>query len=813
MNGLFHPQRVAFVGATEREGSVGAAITHNLFGSDFDGTIWPVNPHHDEIAGYKCYPAVDKLPDMPDLAIIATPLEPVAGIVDKLGRMGTRAAVVMTAGFELADDKRHERKASAVSKAARKHGLRIVGTDSLGTLLPQLGLNASFSTVQPVPGDIAFVSCSGVVAGALLDWATPRQIGFSCVISLGDMLDVDYADVLDYLTHDTDTQSILLYLERVGSARKFMSAARAAARVKPTIVVHPGRHGGKVGSFESERQVAVYSAAFRRAGMLQVDNIQSLFDAVETLPGRWPKVSQRIAVLANGLSAAILGADAVHDQGGELAPLSDEAKAAVASVGGRLVADKAAVALAPDAHGEAYSTALEALMRETEVSSAAVIHAPNAIISAEAVAASVARTIADKRWNVLLCWMGAATVEAARNLFAEQGLPSYTTPEEAVRAFMHIRNYRRNQEMLRETPLPAKGRSEEDKDGAHALLQAVLKEDRKSLREDEAAALLEFYRLPELRSVNLLPGTVPSVELRLAVHQDRNFGPVISIGRGGRAAGQVSNQAYGLPPLNSNLARELLLRCPEYEVIKASAVSPEEVEEVLCRVLVTLAQMAIDLPQLVSLELDPLWLVDDHLSTSKARVRIVEPEKGFSSRLAIRPYPQELEYEVALANGRDYLLRPIRPEDEPALRRGFELINDEDKRLRFFHSIKTLSHQVASRLSQIDYDREMSFVLVDQGKNGETRVHAEVRMSVEPDQRRAQFAIIVGRHLRGRGLGRLLIGRMLEYAESRGFEEVFGEVLHENKPMLGLAESAGFEIIEDGGEDVHTVLVRKRLRE
>ncbi|MGM0656013.1 MAG: acetate--CoA ligase family protein, partial [Thermodesulfobacteriota bacterium] len=326
---VFHPASVALVGASHKQGSIGTLIARNLLEGGFEGDLFFVNPKYKKIEGCKVYPDVGSLPKAPDLAVIATPPDTVPRLIEKLGKQGTRAAVVISAGFRERGNENGSRICARMLDAARPKVLRIVGPNCLGIMVPGEGLNASFGHIRPQRGKIAFAGQSGAVQTSILDWATSKGIGFSHFISMGNMSDVDFGDVLDYLAGDFSAKAILLYIENITHARKFMSAARAAARMKPVIVVKSGRHRESAHAAASHTGAlagtdAVYDAAFRRAGMLRVTDMQALFDTVETLDMVRPFHGDRLAILTNGGGMGVLATDVLIDKKGRLAQLSPD---------------------------------------------------------------------------------------------------------------------------------------------------------------------------------------------------------------------------------------------------------------------------------------------------------------------------------------------------------------------------------------------------------------------------------------------------------------------------------------------------------
>src|SRR6266700_5800407 len=367
---LFKPGSVALIGATDRAGSVGAVVLRNLRRAGFRGELLLVNPRHQILDGMPVYPDVASLPRAPDLAIIVTPPDTVPGLIAELGARGTKAAVIITAGFgELGDAGRALQQ--AILDAAHPRLLRLVGPNCVGIMVPQIGLDASFSHLAPPAGDIAFVSQSGAMVTAMLDWAAPRGIGFSHVVSLGDMADVDFGDMLDYLAADAGTRAILLYVEGITHGRKFMSAARAAARGKPVLVLKAGHSAAGARAAASHTGMlagsdAVYDAAFRRAGMLRVGTMAELFEAAETLALTRKQAGDRLAIVTNGGGAGVLATDALVAAGGQLAELSAETITEVNRLLPATWSRGNPVDIIGDASGKRYADALTTLIRDPE---------------------------------------------------------------------------------------------------------------------------------------------------------------------------------------------------------------------------------------------------------------------------------------------------------------------------------------------------------------------------------------------------------------------------------------------------------------
>ncbi len=867
---LFKPRSIALIGASRRPNSVGAVLARNLLQGGFDGPVMPVHPKHDHIQSVPSYPNVKSLPRPPDLAVIATPPETVPGLIAELGALGTKAAVVITAGFGEGADEDGQRLKQAMLDAARPHLLRLVGPNCLGILVPKIGLNASFAETAARPGRLAFVAQSGAVVTSVIDWASSRKIGFSHLVSLGAMSDVDLGDMLDYLASDRDSRAILLYIEAVTSARKFMSAARAAARSKPVIVVKAGRHA------EGARAVAshtgalagsdeVYDTAFRRAGMLRVFSLEELFDAVGTLGAIDPPPGDRLTILTNGGGMGVLATDSLIDEGGRLAELTPETLAVLDKVLPPTWSRANPIDIIGDADGARYAAALTPLLEDRTVDAVLVLHCPTAIASSTEAARAVVDSLGGKKSpSVLTSWVGGEEARKARRLFADHKIPTYETPGQAARAFMHMVTYRRNQATLIETPASVPEDFTPDTAKARDIIAEALRAGQVWLSDPQAKAVIEAYAIPvagteiagdpkaaaeaavslggavalkilspdithktdvggvvlnlegpravEAAATAMLehvsrekPGTriegftvEPMVrrpgayELIVGMSEDLQFGPTILFGQGGTAVEVISDKALALPPLNMRLAHEAMSRTRIHRLLQGyRGLAPVNLDAVALT-LIKVSQLVIDFAEIAEMDINPLLADEYGVIALDARIRLARATRPGAARLAIRPYPKELEEIIPLDEGGKLLLRPVLPEDEPSLRAAFAKLTPEEIRLRFFAPIKTLSHIQAARFTQIDYDREMALILTEEGTPGRTDIFGVVRIAADPDNERAEYAIIVRHDMTGKGLGRLLMQRIIDYASRRGIGEIHGDVLRENSAMLKLCKTLGF---------------------
>lgn len=878
LNHLFEPASVAVIGASSKPHSVGATVMKNLVAGGYAGAILPVNPKYDTLEGLQVYPNIGCLPATPDLAIICTPPATVPDLIGELGARGTKAAIVLTAGLDAVKDRHGVSVKGRMLAAAKPHLLRILGPNCVGLLVPRLHLNASFAHTNALPGKIAFVSQSGAMVTGVLDWARSRGIGFSKFISLGDSADIDFGDMLDYLAGDDDTHAILLYVEAVTSARKFMSAARAAARSKPTLVIKAGRvaEGAKAAASHTGALAGsdeVYDAAIRRAGMLRVFSTEDLFDAVETLARMQPIVGDRLAIMTNGGGPGVMATDTLIAAGGHLAALSEPTLQKLELILPNNWSHADPVDIIGDAPAERYVRTLETLLEDSQADATLLIHAPTAIVPSADIAAALVPVIKASSRNVLGCWLGGETVAHARTIFSEAGIPTYDTPEKAVRGFMQMVRYRRNQELLMQAPAAIPGAAVPHREDARALIRDVLFSGRNMLSETESKTVLGAYGIPvvETRAVHtadeaaraateigfpvVLKVLSPDVthksdvggvalnlehseavraaasrmakqladirpdarltgyavqsmvrrpegrELIIGVATDPVFGPIILFGQGGIAVEVTNDHAVALPPLNGVLARDLISHTRVAKMLAGYRNRVPADTEAICRTLVQISDLIIDIPEIAELDINPLIADAQGVVALDARIRVLPATRTGVERLAIRPYPAEFEDAITW-QAQPLLLRPIKPEDGQAHIAFFNALTEEDIYYRIFSRLRELQPSQLARLTQIDYDREMAFIASRKRADGSFETLGVARVIADPDNINGEFAIIVRSDLKGKGLGRILLRKLVDYCRLRGMKAIVGETLSHNCGLLALVRPLGFHATSVSGSDV-----------
>jgi acetyltransferase len=719
-----------------------------------------------------------------------------------------------------------------------------------------------------------------------VQWAAGRGVGFSAIVSIGDSIDVDFADLLDHFALDRATRAILLYIESVKDARKFMSAARAAARTKPVLVIKSGRHaqGAKAAATHTGALAgsdAVYDAAFRRAGLLRVFDLDELFAAAETLARRLSLSGPRLAILTNGGGVGVLAVDRLMDLGGELAAISPDTMKKLDAALPAIWSHANPADIAGDAGADRYAVALECLLDDDANDAVLVMNVPTALASALDAAKcviAVAERERDKRMPpkpVFTMWMGESG--PASEAFEAANIPNYTTESAAVYGFMHLVRYRQARDLLMATPPNMPTDFVPDLAAVRPVLDGVLREKRTWLDPVELTTVLTAYSIPITPAVlardpdeavaaakpHLANGTpvvlkiqsadivhkseVGGVRLDLAsedavreaaadifkraraakpdariagvtvfpmivrpkarelivgVADDPTFGPVIAFGQGGTAVEVISDKALALPPLDLDLARQLIGRTRVSRILKAYRNVPAADERAIELLLVKLSQLVADFPEIHEIDLNPVLADETGVLAVDARISVAPVDaarRGASGnpRFAIRPYPTEWVRHMQLRDGTAILVRPVRPEDEPLYGPFFAAVTPTDLRLRFFAPIKDFSHSFIARLTQIDYARAMAFVAIDETSGAMLGV---VRLHADANYVSGEYAILIRSDLKGHGLGWSLMQLMIEYARSEGIRTINGQVLRENVMMLDMCRELGFHIASDPQE-------------
>jgi acetyltransferase len=865
---IFEPESVAVVGASEKEGSIGYVHVQNLIAGGYQGKIFPVNPHYTAIHGLKAYPSISRIDHAVDLAIIAIPISSVPAVIRECAQVGVGGAIVVSAGGKETGPQGREIE-DRIRREAETGGLRIIGPNCLGIICPGRKLNASFAAHMPHPGKVAFISQSGAICTAILDLSLKEEIGFSHFVSIGSMLDVDFGDLVDHLGNDPEVKSILLYIESLTNFRKFMSAARAVSRVRPIVVLKAGRSpaGARAAASHTGAMVGedgVYDAAFKRAGIVRVNTIGELFDC-EKLMAKQPRPKgSRLGIITNAGGPGVMAADALAVYGAEPATLKPETISKLNEVLPPFWSHSNPMDVLGDATPERYAAAVEICLAAKELDGVLLILTAQGMTDPTGVAQRLAQTLKGKPYPVFTSWMGGMDVEKGRDILNHTGIPTYDTPEQAVRAFMYMYEYSSNLKMLQEIPPKLSHELSFDRGSARAIVDQGLKQKKGLLTELESKKLLTAYGIPVSRTEvassieeavqlaqqigyplvmkvhspdithkteangvqldirdedkvreayrNIIEGaraydaqakilgvTVqpmiqrPDYEILLGAKRDANFGPAILFGMGGILTEILKDQAIGLPPLNRSLARRLMESTQVYSILQGYRNKPGVNLELLEEMVIRLSQLVENFPEIVELDMNPIIVHEGRPCAVDARVILKPSEVPAPFHLVISPYPEQYEFQTVVKDGLAVFIRPIKPEDAPLLVDLFNTLSPTSIYHRFFSPMKTLPHSMLARFTQIDYDREIALVALEEGKQSE-RILGVARVIGDPDVKKAEFAVLVGDPWQGRGVGAELLQKCLGIAKERGIETVVGIVLRENTQMLALARKLGFNV-------------------
>ncbi|HDQ06739.1 MAG TPA: acetyl CoA synthetase subunit alpha, partial [Candidatus Bathyarchaeota archaeon] len=499
---IFNPESIAVIGASDEENSVGYTLMKNLTEKGgYEGKVYPVNIHKTEILGVKAYQNVSQLPETVDLAVIATPAKSVPPLVEECGKAGILGIIIISSGFMEIGAQSKELK-NQIQEIKRKYNLRIIGPNSLGVIRPSIQLNATLTDKTPKPGNIAFISQSGALGAAILDWAIHENIGFSNFVSIGSMIDVDFGDLIDYFGTDPKTRSILMYMEGIINARKFMSAARHFARTKPIIVVKAGKFGESAKAVVSRTGASTgedmaYDAAFKRAGIVRVEELDDLFNCAEVLGDQPLPSGPNLAIITNAVGPGVMAADALLSRGGKLAELSPKTVKSLDKVLPTFWSRENPIHISGDADADTYKAVLNICLDDENINGLLIVYTPKGRADPAKVAKTVAEICNDRGVSkpILTSFMGYEEAEEANRILNQNNVPTYSTPEQATKTYMYMHQYNRNLELLYQTPEELPMDSSPPKRPINVVIKEAANQNREKLTQTEAKKLLEAYHI------------------------------------------------------------------------------------------------------------------------------------------------------------------------------------------------------------------------------------------------------------------------------------------------------------------------------
>ena len=875
---FFAPKSVAVVGATENPGSVGRTILWNLMSSPFGGTVFPVNPKRPSVLGVKAYPSLSALPESVDLAVIVTPPPSVPGIIRECGETDVRGAVVISAGFKEIgpEGAALEQKVLEEARAAR---IRVIGPNCLGVMSPLTGLNATFATTIARPGSVGFISQSGALCTAVLDWSLKEMVGFSAFLSIGSMVDVGWGDLIYYLGNDPKTRSIVIYMESIGNARAFLSAAREVALNKPIIVIKPGRSAAAAKAAASHTgsltgSDEVLEAAFRRVGVLRVNTIADMFYMAEVLSKQPRPKGPRLTIVTNAGGPGVLACDSLITGGGELAELSPETMEAFNAVLPPTWSHNNPVDIIGDASPERYAKALEIAAKDKNSDGMLVILTPQAMTDPTLIAEQLKPLAKQEGKPVIASWMGGVDVAAGEEILNRANIPTFPYPDTAARAFNYMWRYTYNLNGLYETPALPEDSADwvPDRKRTEQLIQKTRQEGRTILSEFDSKELLSAYGIPVARTIiarteteavqaadtigypvvlKLYSETIThktdvggvqlnlcgcdnvkhafaairksvtekagaqhfqgvtvqpmiqskdAYELIIGSSLDPQFGPVLLFGTGGQLVEVFKDRALALPPLNTTLARRLMEHTKIYKALQGVRGRKPVDLPALEILLVRFSALVAEQRSIKEIDINPLLASPDGMMALDARIVVHGPDVREEDipKTAIRPYPARYVSPWTLKDGTHITIRPIRPEDEPAMVHFHETLSERSVYYRYFHLMnleQRTTHERLTRICFIDYDREMALVAERRNPaNGESEILGVGRMSKVFGVNEGEVAVLVSDAWQGRGLGKELLSRLLIVGADEKLDRLTADILPDNRDVQRLCEKLGFSL-------------------
>lgn len=870
LDALFAPKTVAVIGANESEG-IERTVLSNLVNHPFGGTVFPIHPKQRSILGIKTYPLIAATPEPIDLAVIVSPASTVPHIIGECVDVGVKGAIILSAGFRETDAAGAKLEADIIEQA-RRGPLRIIGPNSLGVMNTATGLNATFAKRMARRGHVAFVSQSGALGAAVLDWSERENVGFSSFVSIGSMLDVGWGELIYYLSDDPQTRSILLYMENIGDARSFLSAAREAALTKPIIVLKAGCTTTAARAAASHTGApmcndAVFNALARRCGVLRVDSLDDLFSMAEVLDKQPRPLGSKLTVITNAGGPGVMAADALVADGGELAELSAETRQSLDQFLPPHWSHANPIDILDDASPERYAQTLEIAAKDANTNGFLVILSPQA--RSEPTKTAEELTPYARRFGkpIIASWMGAQQVQAGDAVLNRANIPTFEFPDTAARMFDYMWRYTYNLRGIYETPtLPSDDDGAPDRAGAEQIIQTARAAGRTLLSEFESKQLLAAYRIPvvetrvaanedaavalaqeigypvvlklhsetighkmdvggvvldlndgdavrrayrtiqsrsgeHFRGVTVQPMIAGAgYEFLVGSNIDPQVGPILFFGAGGQMVDVLNDLAYGLPPLNTTLARRMMEQTHIYRALQGTRGRPPADLAALEQLLARFSQLVVEQRWIREIEINPLFISDERILALDARVVVFGAETSAEElpRLVIRPYPAQYVSAWTTTQGMPVTIRPIRPEDEPQMVVFHATISDRSVYLRYLHVLslnQRVSHERLAQTCFNDYDRELALV-VERAKpdDGAREIIAVGRLIKLRRQNEAEFAILVSDQYQGHGLGTELLLRLLDVARDEKQKRVIGYIATANTAMLRICQKQGFRL-------------------
>lgn len=861
----FFPSSVAVCGIDDPKGT-GTKILSNILSSGFKGRIHPVSQDHQKVLDIPSFPDLKSIARPVDLVILSIPLDQISTAISHCSQINAQAVVIPTRGPQ------NPKLFAETLLKARQNNIRIIGPGSCGIVSPWAGLNAGLGRQLPLAGNLAVISESVAICSSLLDLSLTKKIGLSLLVGLGDMLEVDYADILDYLANHFRVGAILIHVEHLPNMRKLVSAARAASIIKPVIVL-------KTGWAQSFDQTAItptgglirddagYAAAFGRAGVILIDTVEELLDCGDLISKQPIPKGPNLAIITNARTPGIMAVDYLAKQGFDPAGLKPDTSKAIDKILSYNWRHQNTIVVSSDLPAAIYRQLMETCLQSKEINGILIIITPQ-MLGNPSEAARMISMGAGKDKPVFAVWMGGKEIDDGRRILENAGIPTYTAPARAVQAFLNLYAYDFNQKLLQETPPSLSCKFKIQRAKTRRLINSKINAKTNVLTQMESLDLLKTYDFmvipacvaksaqeaiklakawgctitmkpfvqdsrffnhhgkTELQSSDEITrafkkitknaripsdgeknyGVIvqpslgqPDFELRIGCRQLPLLGPLILFGQGGLLPEISTDYAIAVPPLNRLLAKRLMERTIIYKLLIGDGSAKTDCTHLLEEVLVNFSHLLKDFPEIVEMEIDPLFIIGDQVFIAGALTVLRQPETPAPMHFIISSYPDEYESTAKIKTGQEIFIRPIKPEDAPLLQDLWETLSPKTLYYRFSTPKQELTPDLLMRLTQIDYDREIALVALLPTNSGEIMLGV-ARLITLSGGGAAEFAVTTSDPWHGLGVGAALLSQLIVIARKRKIKKLWGLVSRGNTAMIELARKLDFSVPMDNGD-------------
>lgn len=808
---ILFPKSIAVFGAGDKEAPLADIVVHNILSAGYQGHIVQVCPrtNPNQPAVHSDIEAID---GPVDLGILSAPPDTLCKTILSFGKIKP-AGIIIINEVNLIPELRKE-----MLTCAQSAGVRLIGPHSWGVLNPKANLNAGFANRPAFAGELAVVSQSSAICATILDQSVMRKIGIGYLIGLGDMIDVDFADVIDFLTNNSRVRAILLHVESLTNLRQFMSAARAAARIKPIIVMKTDRHNPVFGLLKAKNEtpfneISIYDAAFKRAGIIRVETVEGLFDCAELVSKKIRPTGANLVIVSDSKTPGVMAVDALYDRGVSPAVLDDAVIKNLDQILSAGWSRNNPICTRSELTPEIFERIISCCLTVADINGILIILSPQFITDPEAFAGYLSLALKQIKIPVFVAWMGGDSVALARRILNDAGISTNETPERAVRAFMYLYNYDLNQKLLQEIPY-RKSEFTFDVSTVRKLITSAINRKTWILSEFESFDILKSYAFPvmpaqvfgsaehDVSQTDTATRKIQKSDIKIVMGSRiiTDFGPFIFMGPGGDILKIYRDWAIGLPPLNHTLARHMLVSSPTLiRFLEACRGDVESSFKICEELIVKLSHLVTDFPEISEIDMDMLLIDENQAVIIDAKIIVTPSSTPAPLHLMISPYPNQYETYATAKSGLSIFIRPMKPEDAYLLQKLWSTFSSRTLYYRFSKHIKDLSPELLVSQTQIDYDREIALAALHQADSGEEMLGVG-RLYGAAGADFSEFSVVVGDPWQGVGVGAQLLSHLIFIAKERKIKSIWGLIQRENKNMIELARNLNFTIISEPGD-------------